>query len=246
MANITLAINSNWSTCSDGNNTGSAPGASDNVYLNGYALTLDAATCTCALIKACQSNGTTFTTGTIVPGIFETLNANLWAGLDTLMIPTAGTRVINGTVTGGSTTNKYGIHVYNGGVNLTITSAMGGSGYYAYGLYVVSGDAVVSVQNATGGSQYAAHGVNIDIAVSATIGVAKGGSIATASGIIMGRQSGVVNILGLDYSSVGPPLWTPGIRLAPGLRLRLQDLDGNLNTFYGNGDGRRLIQGLIQ
>lgn len=137
MANITLLINSNWSTCSDGNNTGSPPGSSDNIYLNGFSLTLNTAaseTYTCALIKACASNGTTFTAGTIVMGAAasQILNANITAGLTTtLLTVTSGKTIsVNGTITGGAggTNNIYGMLIQAGGAVGNITACIGGSG----------------------------------------------------------------------------------------------------------------------
>jgi hypothetical protein len=152
VADITLSGNANWSTCK----SGGPPASIDNIYLNGYNLTLDgadAATYTCALIRACQSDGVTATSGTILlgaPTITCTIAANLRAGTVTLLIAATGKTVtVNGTVTGGTASSAYGIAAVTGTV--IVTASVGGSYSTAYGL-VCSNSGTATVGTATGGT----------------------------------------------------------------------------------------------
>lgn len=173
MATITLAANADWSTC----NSGNPPAAGDTIYLNGKVLTLDSGSgdggneFTCVLIKACASNGTTMTAGTVVLGMATTIiNANLTAGTSSAMMTVATETVtVNGTVTGGSSDNKYGISMSGGSV--TVTTATGGTARpYTDGIRYAGGTLVVTT--ATGGRGDA---VGVDGGSgSVTIGTANG------------------------------------------------------------------------
>lgn len=132
MADIVLLVNSDWATCNDGNNTGGAPGATDVIYLNGKTLTL-AASSTCAAIHAKASDKVTQSLGTILQGSCTTLNANLYAGVETLLTLTAATLTYGGTAYGGTVGNaaiyaKSGTLIYGGSTptaNFTGTAGVG-------------------------------------------------------------------------------------------------------------------------
>lgn len=152
MAVITLAGAADWSTC----NGGSPPGATDDIRLNGFALTLDAATCTCASIKAVAVDGTTVTAGTLVQDICTVLNADLVAGSSAVMFPLTGAIAINGAATGGNAAAKYCLSATSGTFNFSLTSAYGGSGTQtAYAVILNGWDGTFTCTNAVGTASHA-------------------------------------------------------------------------------------------
>jgi hypothetical protein len=183
MPDIVLSGNTAWSAAN--------PGATDNVYLNGFNLTLDgadASTYTCSLIKACASDGATATAGTIVASnATSTITANLMAGTVALLTYTNKTMTVNGTATGGSGTSAH--CVYQTGGITTVTNAKGGSGggsagVAAYGNYNAASRFYCT--SATGGDgTNSCHGVNLWGNMTSYITNATGGGNATSWGANM-------------------------------------------------------------
>jgi len=240
MANITLNINSNWSTCSDGNNTGSAPGATDNIYLNGYSLTLDGAlpaTFTCANIKAVASDGTTPTAGTVVVNSgTTTIVGNLYAGGAVLLSQTTGKHVVlTGNATGGTGNNIHCVSV--GTANFSCVNANGGSGNGAAGVVAASTAASITISGiSTGGSGINSHGCYASIGTW-SVASAKGGTHASACGVgLNGSGSGAyptVTIAAIDNTGTGPAVGAGVLKLADGCVLQYADAAGTAKKFYG-------------
>lgn len=227
MADIVLAANANWSTC----NGGGPPGATDNIYLNGWTLTLDAGTCTCALIRACASNGSTATGGTVVAPTGTVINANLFAGTDVLLTLSANTSVtINGTATAGATALKHCVYLTSASAAVALAAAVGGSAAVC-GCFVSNGTATIGT--ATGGSAVGAHGCYFNNGT-ATIGMTKGGSVVGASGVM--QIGGTLTVNGTDLTGVGQPVGGGTLKIADGVRLQFQDADGNAKKFYGDSE----------
>lgn len=235
MANIVLAVNSDWSTCSDNNNTGSAPAAGDNIYLNGKNLTLDgadASTYTCALIKGCAANGTTAAAGIIVlANATSTINANITAGTQvSLTVAADKTVTVNGTVTGGASAYINGVTVSGG--NLVVTALVGGgTSAYGYGGRITSG--VITVTNATGGGWYYCHGLQVEGGTS-TVANAKGGTHASACGVGSQATSGTCTITGADLTGTGLSVGCvgAGLRVAAGVKLSFPNASGTMTKYY--------------
>src|ERR1035437_1583164 len=109
MANIVLTKANNWSTCSNGANTGNAPGASDNIFLNGQTLTLDGgndSTYTCGSISG-TTNGATASAGQVTSGNAKiTIAGNIVGGNDNMISLASKNLTINGNVTNISTRSE--------------------------------------------------------------------------------------------------------------------------------------------
>lgn len=201
MAAIVLTVNSNWSTCSDGNNTGVAPAAGDSIYLNTFTLTLDTAgegaTYTCVLIRASVSDiNATASSGSIVPpaATAYTLDCSLTEGTTTLLIIASGKHVtVTGTANGGPSpaTNKTCLDVQNGGFLDGLGTASGGSSVSNVGVVVRAGG-TATITNAIGGTGIAAFGINNF--GTATVTNATGGSVANAHGVSATTSGGVTTI----------------------------------------------------
>ena len=223
MATITLAANADWSTC----NGGSPPAADDTIHLNTYTLTLNAATCTCVLIKACDVGGT-LTTGTITPDICTTLNANITAGTVALLTLSSGTVSINGNVTGGSAASAYGLKI-EGTAVVTVLSCVGGTNTTAYGIYQTAGTSIIGTSNGStthqakglvlaggestvtsaNGAYTNANGV-LQSGGTLTIGTATRGSYSSAHGLSRVGGNATVNLAigGTYLSAAGCYSWS--------------------------------------
>jgi fibronectin-binding autotransporter adhesin len=217
VANITLTVDSNWSTCSNGTNTGSAPGSTDNIYLNGHALNMDGAnssTYTCTSISA-TTNGSTPSAGTItLANAVSTITASITAGTGTLLtVGTSKTLTINGTVTAGSSSGASGILMSATTSNVTVTTTVGSATQSnAYGLYVNGADGgTLSVTNANGGAT--GHGTRINQSGTYAITNANGGGNG-AAGVIAtsGYNTGLT--IGTATGGSGPN--APGLQLVTG------------------------------
>lgn len=179
MADITLAANADWTTC----NGGSPPGASDNVYLNNYDLTLDGAgPFTCSKIAARAADGTTKTDGKIIvgSGVTITINADQYAGTEDLLTLTDQDVTCTGTTYGGDGSTDYGVQVsgtavFRGNVSGDTT---GGSGRGAY----VNGGTLIG--DCTGGSASSSYGAYTGSVGGTVTGTFTGGSGVNAYGIL--------------------------------------------------------------
>jgi hypothetical protein len=187
MADITLGENALWSTC----NGGSPPGVTDNIYLNGYTLTLDganASTYTCATIKGRASNGTTHTAGNLIlANATSTIVASLSAGT-IYMVDMAGKALtVTGNIYGGSGgANNPCIKCSSGANSLAINGDIyGGSvAVNSRGVYFSGGTVTFTVTGTvTGGSYTNCQGLYLEIAMTITVATAVGGSAGGAHGI---------------------------------------------------------------
>lgn len=180
---ITLAGNASWSTCNGGN----PPGATDDIYLNGYALTLDGgnnATYTCNTIKARASNGTTLANGTINPGASTpyTLACRLFAGVQSLLTNPVGSTITSLLYAEGGSTSRHGV-VNNG----TITTVTGCKGTQAatqntsYGVSNTATGVITTLVSATGGAGAGACPGCYNAGTITTVQLATGGSGGTGN-----------------------------------------------------------------
>ncbi len=102
--------------------------------------------------------------------------------------------IVNGNVTGGTSTNTYGVD-YQGTGDVTIVAAdiIGGSGSSAYGVNVTGGTVDIT-GDVTGGSNSSAYGVNISGGTVDITGDVTGGSGGSAYGVNI--SGGTVDITG--------------------------------------------------
>jgi hypothetical protein len=190
MATITLAANADWSTC----NGGSPPGATDEIRLATFCLTLDAATCTCATIKAVAADGTTPTAGTLDFDICTELNADVYAGTAALFTFTTETVIINGRVTGRTTgAGTYGMYVNGATADVTITEVYGGSAGYCYGVRLNNGILRVTTASATTSTAYGVNQTGGNLYLTNAVG--GNGSGALSACTITGTGSGTATIM---------------------------------------------------
>jgi len=224
MANYALAANAVWSTC----NSGNPPGATDNVYLNGYRLDLDgaSATYTCVSVTA-TTNGSTPSGGTIGftgSGTY-TLDFNCTAGTEATLIALTSaanrTLIFTKTMAGGTASGIYGVSVASGTHTLSFANITGGTA--VWGLYISGGtNHTLSISGTClGGS-----GANGQSAV-----VITGGTFASLSTIpaATGGPSSA-NSKGLEWYLDTP---TPVVTLSTG-----GDISGAHGTVAYNGPVR--------
>ena len=127
----------NWSDATVWNG-GTKPGASDNVYANGFVVTIDEDVTVLSLRS--QAGATAVEGGGFATSGSVTITADVYAGgssasMDTLRVNSGG--VLIGNSTGGSATSKRGTYCINGGYQ--IGNSTGGSGLSSYGTYCTTG-----------------------------------------------------------------------------------------------------------
>jgi len=158
MADRWAVANGDWSNTATWNG-GTLPAATDDVYADGYTVTIDQ-TITAVSINTTQRSGGTAGGGfTFTDGY--TINANINAGTTTCVtINTGGTFAVNGDITGGSTNGAHGFHSDTYSIspaptlNVTINGNLnGGSVSTCYGYYVSGNNHTITITgNITGGS----------------------------------------------------------------------------------------------
>jgi hypothetical protein len=198
VANITLTVPSAWSTCSDNTNTGTTPGATDNIYLNGYNLTLDGpngSTYTCASIRGTTGDGVTPALGNIIPSnASSTINANLTAGTTTSFVTTGGkTLAVNGNCVGGSSGNSKMFNVSGTSTLIVTGDITGGSATSAVGISSSgTGNSVTVTGTVMGGTALNATGVLFGNGDTGSIGHAIGSGTASAAGVSISAGANVL------------------------------------------------------
>jgi collagen type VII alpha len=177
MALITLTVDSNWSTCSNGLNTGGPPGAGDDINLNGRGLNLDvgspANTFICNSITASGTNGTIN-----LPNATTTIGVTTLTAGSTVLITmaTGQTLTVSGNIVTSATPNKFAISVTGGNNILAVSGNVTGTASVAIAV-TSAGTTSLSIS----GSCTAGSGAGITInSAGATVTV---GSVAGAAGV---------------------------------------------------------------
>ncbi len=164
------------------------------------------------------------------------------AGGEALLLAAASSVSVTSAI-GGSRNGRVAVLIASSGAVLNVGTATGGSAPWAYGLQCSTG--TTTVGTAIGGSAMAAHCIYTNSsAANVTIGVAKGGSHANA-GCVYPGIGGNIDILSIDPTGVGPIIGGGNIRLAPGLRLPLFDLDGNRREWISSAAARHGLVGVL-
>jgi hypothetical protein len=234
VSDIVLGGDANWSTC----NTGATPpGGGDNVYLNGHTLNLDGAnssTYTCALIKACQADGTTLTNSIItLANAISTITANLFSGTTNSLITLAGNKTL--TINGSLQAGTISVLTISAGANTVAVNgtATGGSAAGAYGISV-GADTTFSVTNLTGGSFAGADGIIVNsVNAVVTVTLLKGGSVFGAVGALVNQGTLIINgtdVTGVAYCFSCSQGAT--VKIADGVKLAFSDKTSGLIKFY--------------
>lgn len=194
MAERYAVASGNWSALATWDGGASLPGAGDDVYANGFLVTIDQDVTVLSLRN--MAGTTAAAGGRFIVSTSRTITADLYADpLEVVTTSGASVVVVNGNVTGGSAGNSYAIA--HGSTSLQINgNVTGGSGNSAAGVYIISGNITV-VGNVTGGSGSAARGIWIShTSTTATItGDVTGGSHATAYGVFH-DSTGTVTVTG--------------------------------------------------
>lgn len=218
MARITLTTNSNWSTCSDGSNTGGPPSPGDIIDLNTRVLTLDGADGATfdlgtGTIRATDGAGTpAATSGSITLGAgvttTYTLIANLQGGNSgTLFNAGPRTAHIVGNIRGGNTTSTTGVLVPSTAVVTITGDVTGGISTLTHGVVLNAGTLTVT-GTATGGQTQGSHGINCTAGAASvgSVGIAKGGPVVGALGVLLNFNGASFTVNGTDLTGVGYPI----------------------------------------
>lgn len=198
MANRWAVANGNWSNTATWNG-GTLPTSADDVFADGFTVTIDQ-TITVLSIRTTQRSGGTAGGGFTVSGA-HTINAICIAGTTTCLTSTAtsGTTVtVNGNSTGGSVINAHGINNSSTGtviVTGTITGGTVNSTTPAAGLFNNTTGAVTIVGNVQAGLSSGNHGVYNNGAGAVTITGSVTGGGGGAQGFF-NNGAGTVTITG--------------------------------------------------
>ena len=180
MANVYAVSAGVWSNPARWN-TGSLPTAADDVYSNGFNVTIDQDVTVLSLRN--QSATGIAAGGTFVLQSNRTVNANIFAATTTCVTFTAGgTSTINGNITGGTGSNTHGIS-FSSGTLIFNGDATGGSGATtASGIAVSTAGTLTMIGNAYGGAGGA---------TSAGVYILTSTSTATITGNVFGSANAV-------------------------------------------------------
>jgi hypothetical protein len=194
MANVHAIATGNWSNTAIWN-TGSLPSSTDDVYANGFTVTIDQSV-TVVSIRTQSTTGIA-TGGTFVLLAGRTVNANLYSGSSVCMgFSAAGTSTINGNCNGGT---SHGVSITGTSAVLNVNgNCTGGTATTASGVIVAGTNCVLNLTgDATGGTVSGTQaGVYIN-AISATLNMT--GNVygtATSYGIYMAAAATNITING--------------------------------------------------
>lgn len=180
-------VNGNWSAVGTWDGGASLPDVGDDVYANGYTITMNITPITVTKLstEVCPITS-------VGGGRFEgsatanTIIGNIVAGSTICVYFTASTGFVIGNVYGGSSINAYGIRCQNyGGVTVT-GNIYGGSAANAHGIYTYYGYDITIVGNVEGGSVSTARGIEGKLAT--------GGKILSITGVVEGKTANAVSI----------------------------------------------------
>lgn len=192
MADRWAVATGNWSNTATWNG-GTLPGSGDDVFADGFTVTIDQ-NITVLSIRTTQRSGGT-AGGVFAPSNGTTLNCNVICGTTSCITPGTGvTFTVNGNVTGSATNGVNAINIINGSCVCTINgNVTGGSVSSANGV-INSAASVVNVNGTcTGGSNSSAHAVNTASA-SATTNIV--GDLVGSTGRACNMTGGTVSITG--------------------------------------------------
>ncbi len=137
MATRYAVANGNWSAVATWDGGLTIPGIGDDVYANGYTVTIDI-DIACIKISTQLCPATSIAGGRFACTTNRILTCKIVAGTTQCFVPTGTslTHIINGSVTGGTAANAYGI----------------GYNAYTYGIFYING-------NVNGGTVSSAYGI---------------------------------------------------------------------------------------
>jgi len=206
----------NWSAVETWDGGASLPTADDDVYANGYTVSIDQdIEVTKISTEVCPTTG-------VGGGRFagsataNTIIGNIVAGSTICVYFAAETGFVIGNVYGGSSTNAYGIRCQNFGGVTVIGNVYGGSAANANGIYTYYGYDITIVGNVEGGSVSTATGIEGRLATPGKIlsitGVVEG---KTANAVSIDNSSWEIRIIGTLKSNTGLAIYgsAPSSRL---------------------------------
>lgn len=241
----------NWSNTATWNG-GTLPQAGDDVFADGFTVTIDQNVNVLSIRTTQRSGGTAgggFTlntgfnvTGNVISGTTTCLTINTASGTHTITGSVTGgtqggsTGAINksgnsslsiiGNVTGGGSSNSVGLNITGGG-SVFITGNCLGTGFQqAFGVRYVGGSSLTVNGNVTGGAGNAAYGIQAGVSsMNVTItGTINNGSGFQSNGLNVGSSTtGTVVINGNVITTNGQPT------------IQLSELNSNISlTINGN------------
>jgi hypothetical protein len=184
MADRYAVANGNWSDTAtwDG---GTLPGASDDVYADGYTVTIDQDV-TVLSIRTSQRSGGTNGGSFSVSATGLTITADLHRGTNVSCLVFSGIGILN--IVGSTQT--------------------AGTGSDRYFLQVTGGGAVDWVGNITGSGANRRHGVNLGSGTLTVTGTVTGGEWTNAAGVYL--SGGTLTIIGDVVAATGPAVECSG------------------------------------
>lgn len=177
----------NWNAVGTWDGGISIPGAGDDVYANGFTVTLNITPITVNKLSTEVCPITSVGGGRFAgSATANTIIGNIVAGSTICVYLAAATGFVIGNVYGGSSTDAYGIRCQNyGGVTVT-GNVYGGSAANTHGIYTYYGYDTTIVGNVEGGSVSTATGIEGRLATS--------GKILSITGVVEGKTANAVSI----------------------------------------------------
>lgn len=189
----------NWSNTATWNG-GTLPGTGDDVFADGFTVTIDQ-NITVLSIRTTQRTGGTAGGQFSISGT-RTVNANVTSGTTDCLVVTATSSnvTINGNVTGGTSANAEGFVVTQASCVFSVTgSVTGGSAASCNGIIVnASGITGTVTGTVSGGTNATARGISLTVG---TLTINGNVTAGTANGILCSNTESLVTINGNPTNS---------------------------------------------
>ena len=195
MANVKAIATGNWSNTAIWD-TGALPTASDDVYANGFTVTINQAI-TVLSIRTTSNTGINAGGGFSMTTAYN-CSADVIAGTTTCLTYTANGATWTGNITGPTTFNQYGANNTGTGTINIIGNVIAGTGNGAFGANNNSTGNINITGNVTGGNFNSAYGaVNISTGIINITGNVTGGNTTiNFSYGVQNLANGTINITG--------------------------------------------------
>lgn len=206
MANVFATKTGNWSDTTVWN-TGALPTSADDVYANGFTVTINQ-NISVLSIRTQSASGINAGGGFSLPNPFD-ITANIIAGTTACLAisTTTGTVNIVGDATGGTTINSYALNISSSSIVNHTGNLFGSSGQNSFGCLISGATTYNLTGNSTGGIGSNSHGIsntgvgNISITGNVIGGItgfgcnnATTGSINITGSCVAGTVVGATNV----------------------------------------------------
>jgi len=180
-------------------NSGALPLAGDDVFADGFTVTIDQNVAVLSLRTSQRSGGTAG--GGFAISSNRTIAANVIAGTTPCLTMTAGDVAITGNVTGGTATSAHGVSQSGGNLTVTGNVMAAQANVAAHGISLTTGFSSLTINGnvlsaGTAFTTVIAHGIQI----------ASGGGSATVNGNVSGSVSNAITsgtLRGVNHAGTG-------------------------------------------